>query len=433
MAGKSRQVMKYISGMTPGEKISVRGLAELTGVSEGTAYKCIKEAESQGLVTTRPRTGTVRCSLRTVQSERCSTLDEAARCVGAICICGAATAKTRKLQYLEIADGSPTQFLSSLRRTSGTCLCLMGDRRDLQMLALEQGADLLLTGGAEPDAELIAEADKAGCCIFATEQNTVTVLDTLNQRLPNNHMKREMGKVRDWMQLPRYLYTDDMVSEWHRIYSDIYYDNSGCAIVDDSLRICGSVEAMTAMAVPSAVRMSEIMSRPEEGSIVKEDMPMEELAERLIRQHRLFAAVNSPGGMSGYVGLSDVVRYYQHILTYSEFEQQEGSSIQLSSERSSLRERYYMVKIDALKDKKNRSNSVNLVTTAAAWHALDVLGTAADLESGTFYVPYPLKEAGEYNLSSRIMKRSADSLTLELELFDDRSSYIKCTMTAVAR
>ena len=52
--------MQYIQQVKIGTKLSVRTMAEELGVSEGTAYKAIKEAETQGLVSTKERIGTVR-------------------------------------------------------------------------------------------------------------------------------------------------------------------------------------------------------------------------------------------------------------------------------------------------------------------------------------------------------------------------------------
>src|SRR5699024_6922588 len=60
MATKHEQILRYISELNIGEKISVRRIAKELQVSEGTAYRAIKEAENQGLVSTIERVGTIR-------------------------------------------------------------------------------------------------------------------------------------------------------------------------------------------------------------------------------------------------------------------------------------------------------------------------------------------------------------------------------------
>ncbi|MEW9033071.1 MAG: winged helix-turn-helix transcriptional regulator, partial [Planifilum fimeticola] len=52
MPTKHEQILRYIEQLDVGEKISVRTIARELGVSEGTAYRAIKEAENQGLVNT---------------------------------------------------------------------------------------------------------------------------------------------------------------------------------------------------------------------------------------------------------------------------------------------------------------------------------------------------------------------------------------------
>lgn len=59
-ATKHEQILKYIENLKIGSKISVRKIAEKLAVSEGTAYRAIKEADNLGLVSTKERVGTVR-------------------------------------------------------------------------------------------------------------------------------------------------------------------------------------------------------------------------------------------------------------------------------------------------------------------------------------------------------------------------------------
>lgn len=57
---KHEEIINYIMSLKAGTKISVRGIASDLNVSEGTAYRAIKECDNLGLVTTIPRVGTVR-------------------------------------------------------------------------------------------------------------------------------------------------------------------------------------------------------------------------------------------------------------------------------------------------------------------------------------------------------------------------------------
>lgn len=57
---KHQQVISHIESLPVGEKVSVRQLARELGVSEGTVYRAIKDAENQGYVTSIPKVGTLR-------------------------------------------------------------------------------------------------------------------------------------------------------------------------------------------------------------------------------------------------------------------------------------------------------------------------------------------------------------------------------------
>ena len=57
---KHEEIINYILSLEIGTKISVRGVSAELGLSDGTAYRAIKEAENMGIVKTVPRVGTVR-------------------------------------------------------------------------------------------------------------------------------------------------------------------------------------------------------------------------------------------------------------------------------------------------------------------------------------------------------------------------------------
>ena len=57
---KNDLVLNYIESLADGTRVSVRELSAKLQVSEGTAYKAVKEAEQRGLVVVKPKAGTVR-------------------------------------------------------------------------------------------------------------------------------------------------------------------------------------------------------------------------------------------------------------------------------------------------------------------------------------------------------------------------------------
>lgn len=57
---KHQEILEYLENLAVGKRVSVRSISNHLKVSDGTAYRAIKEAENRGIVETRPRSGTVR-------------------------------------------------------------------------------------------------------------------------------------------------------------------------------------------------------------------------------------------------------------------------------------------------------------------------------------------------------------------------------------
>ena len=66
---KHQEILAYLEELPVGKRVSVRSISNRLGVSDGTAYRAIKEAENRGLVETRPRSGTVRVKSKKVAIE----------------------------------------------------------------------------------------------------------------------------------------------------------------------------------------------------------------------------------------------------------------------------------------------------------------------------------------------------------------------------
>ena len=82
MSIKNSLVLEHIKKLEPGSKISVRGLATALNISEGTVYKAIKEAETQGLVLTKAKSGTFRMDTRLGSTVEGLTLTSLTRMLG---------------------------------------------------------------------------------------------------------------------------------------------------------------------------------------------------------------------------------------------------------------------------------------------------------------------------------------------------------------
>lgn len=76
MATKHDLIIQYIESLPIGDKISVRGIAKHLKMSEGTAYRAIKDAEVLGIVSTIERVGTIRIEKKQKYSPEMLTFGE---------------------------------------------------------------------------------------------------------------------------------------------------------------------------------------------------------------------------------------------------------------------------------------------------------------------------------------------------------------------
>ena len=76
---KHQEIIEYIEDLEIGKKVSVRGLSQKLSVSDGTAYRAIKEAERRGLVAVVDRAGTIRIATREQRIIERVTYEESAK------------------------------------------------------------------------------------------------------------------------------------------------------------------------------------------------------------------------------------------------------------------------------------------------------------------------------------------------------------------
>lgn len=142
---KHQDILEYLENLTVGKRVSVRSISNHLKVSDGTAYRAIKEAENRGIVETRPRSGTIRVEKKV-------------------------RVRLSKLTYKEIANISESEVVSGEsglghefskfsigamtidnvhRYLTNDGLLIVGDREDIQLLALENKNAILVTGGSQ--------------------------------------------------------------------------------------------------------------------------------------------------------------------------------------------------------------------------------------------------------------------------------------------
>lgn len=162
VATKHEQILKYIENLAVGEKISVRKIAKNLSVSEGTAYRAIKDAEIIGFVSTIKRVGTLRIERKQKDSIEKLTFAEIVNMIDGQ-VLGGRAGLYKSLNKFVI--GAMTVEAME-RYTDAGNLLIVGNRVSAHELALKRGAAVLITGGFDTDDEVKRLADEKELPIY---------------------------------------------------------------------------------------------------------------------------------------------------------------------------------------------------------------------------------------------------------------------------
>ena len=198
--------------MPVGKRVSVRSISNHLGVSDGTAYRAIKEAENRGLVETRPRSGTIRIKSQKVSIERL-TYAEIAEVTGSDVMAGR-DGLDREFSKFSIGAMTEDNILSYLHDGG---LLIVGDRTQIQMLALENENAVLVTGGFEINENVLKLANKKNIPVLRSKHDTFTIATMINRALSNVQIKTDILTVEKIYQTSHeygYLYETDTVKDY---------------------------------------------------------------------------------------------------------------------------------------------------------------------------------------------------------------------------
>ena len=209
---KHQEILSYLEELPVGKRVSVRSISNHLGVSDGTAYRAIKEAENRGLVETRPRSGTIRIKSQKVSIERL-TYAEIAEVTGSDVMAGR-DGLDREFSKLSIGAMTEDNILSYLHDGG---LLIVGDRTQIQMLALENENAVLVTGGFEINENVLKLANKKNIPVLRSKHDTFTIATMINRALSNVQIKTDILTVEKIYQTSHeygYLYETDTVKDY---------------------------------------------------------------------------------------------------------------------------------------------------------------------------------------------------------------------------
>lgn len=219
MATKHDLILNYIRSLPAGEKISVRAIAKQQEVSEGTAYRAIKDAERMGLVSTIPRVGTVRIKSRQTERNKKLTYREVVNIVDGV-VLGGKAGLDKVLDKFVIGAMEEEAVMRYIRPNS---LLIVGNRENVQEKALEHGAAVLITGGFATGTEIEQLANQKELPVISTTYDSFSVATMINRALSDHLIKQDIMVVDDIkspIESAAYLYVDQTVADYKQLSAE---------------------------------------------------------------------------------------------------------------------------------------------------------------------------------------------------------------------
>ncbi|MFL1671530.1 DRTGG domain-containing protein [Paenibacillus dendritiformis] len=255
---KYEQLLHHIEGLKPGTKISVRKLAKEMSVSEGTAYRAVKEAESIGIVITKERIGTVRVEKKPRNMSDNLTFGEVVDILGGHVLGGGKGLEKTLNKYVIGA-----MKLDAMERyIDAGSLLIVGNREDAHRLALQHGAGVLITGGFGTSREVKLLADALNLPIFSSKYDTFTVASIINRALFDRLIKKKIMIIEDIVTLKSKMYVlrpSSTVQDFERMREET--GHSRFPVVDDWNRVIGMMTYKDMLGADSQQTIEKLYTR----------------------------------------------------------------------------------------------------------------------------------------------------------------------------
>ncbi|TCS83591.1 DRTGG domain-containing protein [Tepidibacillus fermentans] len=258
MSTKHEKILQFIESLPLGHKISVRQIAREMKVSEGTAYRAIKEAENRGFVSTIERVGTVRIEKKHKANIEKLTFAEVVNIVDGR-VLGGRNGLYKTLNKFVIGA---MKLEDMMKYVDPGNLLIVGNRVQAHKLTLKQGAAILITGGFDTSNEVKELADELELPVISTSYDTFTVASLINRAIYDRLIKKEIMMVDDIILGQKevmFLTDSQTVSDYHSLVEKTKH--SRFPVVDQQMKLVGIVTSKDILDKDKNLSIDKVMTK----------------------------------------------------------------------------------------------------------------------------------------------------------------------------
>lgn len=429
MATKHEQILQHIEALTVGTRISVRQIAKSLSVSEGTAYRAIKDAEIQGIVSAIDRIGTVRIERKQKKHIERLTFAEVVNIVEGT-VLGGRDGLHKTLQKFVIGA---MQLEAIVRYIDPGSLMIVGNREQVQRLSLEHGAAVLITGGFEASEETLQLANEMDMPVISCSYDTFTTAALINRAIYDRLIKKDILFVEDMVvhQQVATLTRQQSVHEYYRIVEES--GHARLPVVDEQGRLVGIVTPRDVSEASPQDRIEQHMSK--QPFTVSPKTTVASAAHRMVWEGIELLPVVQNRKLIGVLSRQDVIK-----------------ALQLMSRQPQIGETLSDIALQGFSEQHKEDGSVSIVgdVTPQMTSGLGTLagGTLTSLvehaaalclnrnrnadmvvENLTMYLLKPVSVDSRIEVQARILDFGRRFAKVEVEVVDGEEKYAKALLT----
>jgi predicted transcriptional regulator len=303
-ATKHEQLLQYIRELAVGTKISVRQIAKDRGVSEGTAYRALKEAEQLGLVSTKERIGTVRVDKKRRGNPEQLTFAEVLEIVQGSLL-GGEQGLEKTLHKFVIGAMELDEMMGYIDAGS---LLIVGNRQNAHRTALEHGAGVLVTGGFGTSDDVKQLANERQLPILTCRHDTFTVASMINRAMFDRLIKRKIMMIADLVE-PSSKVGSLKLSATVADFTKRSAETGGTRfpVTDEWNRVVGMITSKDVVGSAASQTLDKLMTR--RPMTVTMTTPIASAAHRMVSEGlELLPVTDRHRKLIGTIGRSEVLR-----------------------------------------------------------------------------------------------------------------------------
>ncbi|GAA0363536.1 DRTGG domain-containing protein [Caldalkalibacillus horti] len=428
---KHELIISHIQSLEVGSKISVRQVAKELQVSEGTAYRAIKDAEVKGLVSTIGRVGTIRIEKKHKENIEKLTFAEVVNIVDGTVV-GGQKGLHKSLHKFVIGAMELEEMMKYVDKGS---LLIVGNRKKAHQLSLQHGAAVLITGGFEPTSEVKKLADTLELPVISSSYDSFTVAALINRAIYDRLIKKEIVMVEDILisiTNTHYLYTTSKLADWYQLSEETKH--SRYPVVDHKLRIKGMVTSKDILGHPTIILVDKVMTK--DPLCVTMKTSVASAAHMMVWEGiELLPVVNDQKVLLGIISRQDVLKALQYTQKQPQMGQTYESLITGHFEEFDEEDDFYIrgdVTPQMINDVGTLSSGALTTIMTEAGHRAIRRGKRGDLvvENLSLYFFKPVQIEQVIEVHPRLLEVSRKFGKVDIEVFHEGTVIAKGIMTA---